>query len=190
MSASQAEHGGSIPLTCSKIKAPAEAGAFILGAAGSFSCSAEVNSACAKVLAAGQNTCTAQKRRPTVWGPDVLRRRTAPWRHNRAPAGSGGGPTGQKALPGSASYSVAADAQTESESTTASKRAAIQAGRNRVFMLLIPPESFEIFGGSISLHSVDAARMRNATRILINPHILWLLPYPAQFLCQVCCYKC
>ena len=61
MSASQAEHGGSIPLTCSKIKAPAEAGAFILGAAGSFSCSAEVNSACAKVLAAGQNACTAQK---------------------------------------------------------------------------------------------------------------------------------
>ena len=28
-----------------------------------------MNSACAKVLACGQNACTAQKRRPTLWGP-------------------------------------------------------------------------------------------------------------------------
>lgn len=34
-----------------------------MGATGSFSCSAEVNSACAKVFAKGENTCTAHKRR-------------------------------------------------------------------------------------------------------------------------------
>ena len=59
----------SILLRCSKIKAPAKAGAFILGAAGSFQCSAEVNSACAKVFAQGENACTAHQRRPTMWGP-------------------------------------------------------------------------------------------------------------------------
>ncbi|WP_297233974.1 hypothetical protein [uncultured Flavonifractor sp.] len=68
-SASQAEYEGSIPFTCSKRKASAKAGAFLLGATGSFQCSAEMNSACAKVLASGQNACTAHKRRPTVWGP-------------------------------------------------------------------------------------------------------------------------
>ena len=60
---------GSSPTTRTKIKAPAESGVFILGATGSFQCSAEVNSACAKVFAHGENTCTAHKRRPTVWGP-------------------------------------------------------------------------------------------------------------------------
>ena len=28
-----------------------------------------MNSACAKVFACGENACTAQRRRPTVWGP-------------------------------------------------------------------------------------------------------------------------
>ena len=59
----------SILLRCSQIKAPAKAGAFIWGAAGSFQCSAEVNSACAKVFAQGENACTAHQRRPTMWGP-------------------------------------------------------------------------------------------------------------------------
>ena len=34
-----------------------------------FKCSAELNSACAEVLACGQNARRLQKRRPTVWGP-------------------------------------------------------------------------------------------------------------------------
>ena len=46
---------------------------FCLGATGSFQCSAEINSACAKVFALVENTCTAHKRRPTAWGP------TSPW---------------------------------------------------------------------------------------------------------------
>lgn len=60
---------GSSPTTRTKTKAPAKAGVFVLVAIGSFQCSAEVYSACVKVFAHGENTCTAQKRRPTVWGP-------------------------------------------------------------------------------------------------------------------------
>jgi hypothetical protein len=40
------------------MKAPAKAGAFLLRSTGSFQCSAEVNSACAKVFATGENACT------------------------------------------------------------------------------------------------------------------------------------
>ena len=35
----------------------------------SFQCSPEVNSGCAKVFAAGENTCTAHMRRPALRGP-------------------------------------------------------------------------------------------------------------------------
>ena len=59
----------SILFWLSKIKAPAKAGAFTLGAIGSLQCSAEVNSAYAKVFASGKNPCTAQTRRPAMRGP-------------------------------------------------------------------------------------------------------------------------
>ncbi len=34
-----------------------------------FQCSGQINCPCAKVFTCGENACTAQTRRPTVWGP-------------------------------------------------------------------------------------------------------------------------
>ena len=53
---------GSTPVSRTiKIATPKGVAIFMV-AARNFTCSAEMNSACAKVLAGGQNTCTAQKR--------------------------------------------------------------------------------------------------------------------------------
>ena len=78
--------GGSTPPASTKQKDTPNGVSFCLGAIGSFQCLAEINSACAKVFAWGENACTAQRRRPTVWGPksyrhlycfDVTKRKTS-----------------------------------------------------------------------------------------------------------------
>lgn len=55
--------GGSTPPASTKQKDTPNGVSFCLGAFGTFQCSAEINSACAKVFVPGENACTAQKRR-------------------------------------------------------------------------------------------------------------------------------
>ncbi len=64
--------GGSTPPASTKQKDTPNGVSFCLGAFGTFQCSAEINSACAKVLAPGENLVRRKSAAPLCGAPSSI----------------------------------------------------------------------------------------------------------------------